>query len=162
MTLTFKLVTSKSIGVIYWWWPTCTPSINFHGQSILQLLSKNNVSAHCHCDLSAQGHCDLDFRRTDLKINRGLLLGMANLHTKYGVPQPKRSSVIERKPFFTSQGHHDLDLWPSDIKINRSHLLVMTNLHTKYEDPMPKRSSVIERKQVWRMWPWPLWPWPLT
>ena len=67
MTLTFKLVTSKSIGVIYWWWPTCTPSINFHGQSILQLLSKNNVSAHCHCDLSAQGHCDLDF---DLKINR--------------------------------------------------------------------------------------------
>ena len=44
------------------------------------------------------------------KIERGLLLGMANLHTKYGVPRPKCSSVIERKPSFTSQGHYDLDL----------------------------------------------------
>ena len=92
------------------------------------------------------------------QLNRGLLLGMANLHTTYGVPRPKHSSVIERKLFFTSQGHHDLDLWPSDIKINKGHLLVMTNLHTKYEVPTPKRSSVIERKQVWRTWPWPLWP----
>ena len=147
MTLTFNIVTSKSIGVICWWWPTCTPSINFHGQSILQLLSTNYFSAHCHCDLSAQGHCDLD---CDLKINRGLLLGMANLHTKYGVPRPKRSSVIEWKPSFTSQGHHDLDLWPSVMKINRGQLLVMTNLHTKYEVPTPKHSSVIERKQVWQ------------
>ena len=144
VTLTFDLVTLKLIGVICWWWPTCTPSMKFLGPS------KNYFSAHRHCDLSAQGHCDLDFRRTDLKTNRGLLLGMANLHTKYGIPRPKHSSVIVRKPFFTSQGHHDLDLWPSVIKITRGQLLVMTNLHTKYEVPMPKHSSVIERKQVWQ------------
>ena len=96
--LTFNLVTSKLIGVICWWRPICTPSMKFLGPN------KNNFSAHCHCDLSAQGHCDLDFRRTDLKTNRDLLLGMANLHTKYGVPRPNCSSVIERKPCFTSQG----------------------------------------------------------
>ena len=112
-------------------------------------LSKNNFLAHCYCDLSAQDYCALDFWRTDLKINRGLLLGMVNLHTKYGVLRPKRSSVIERKPFFTSHGHHDL--WPSDIKINRGQLLVMTNLHTNYEAPTPKQSSVIEQKQMWQM-----------
>ena len=126
VTLTFNLVTSKVIGVICWWRPTCTPSMMFLGPS------KNNLSAHCHCDL--------DFRRTDLKTNRDLLLGMANLHTKYRVPRPKHSSIIERKPCFTSQGHHDLELWPSDIKINRGQLLVMTNLHTRYEVPRHKHS----------------------
>jgi hypothetical protein len=41
-----------------------------------------------------QGQCDLD-----LKINRGHLLVMKNHHTKFEVPRPKRSLVINLKPF---------------------------------------------------------------
>ena len=151
VTLTFDLLTSYSIGVVFYWsCPSCIPSMKFLGPSILQLLSGNHFSHKSHCDLTAQGHCDLAFRPTELKNNRDLPLGMANLHTKYRVPGPKRSSDSERKPFFSSQGHRDLDLWPFDLKINRGLLLVMTNLHTKYEVIRPKRSSVIERKQVWQ------------
>ena len=97
--MTFDLLTS-----------TCLPSIKFLGPSVLQLLSRNHFSVQGHCDIFAQGHCDLDFRPTELKFNRGLPLGMTNLHTKYGVPVLKRSLVIERKPFISSQGHRDLDL----------------------------------------------------
>ena len=110
VTLTFDLLTSYLIGVFYWSSPSCIQSMKFLCPSILQLLSGNHFSPKGNCDLSAQGHCDLDFRPTELKINRDLPLGMTNLHTKYGVPGPRRSSVIERKPFFSSQGHGDLDL----------------------------------------------------
>ena len=133
VTLTFDLLTSYSIGVFYWSCPSCMSSIKFLGPSTPHFLSGNHFSAKGHCDLSTQGHCELDFRPTELKFNRDLPLGMTNLHTMYSVLGPKRSSVIRGKPFFRSQGHGDLDLWPSYLKINRGHLLVMTNLHTKCE-----------------------------
>ena len=73
-----------------------------------QELSGTHFSAKGHCDLSAQGHCDLDFRPIELKINMDL--GKTNLHTKYGATGPKRSLVIESKPFFSSQGDGKLTL----------------------------------------------------
>ena len=93
VTLTFDILTSKSIGVFYLSWPACIPSIKFHGPIVLQLLRENHFSA--------KGHCDLDLWPIDLIFNRGLLLVMPILHTKYEVPGPKHSSVIKRKVFFT-------------------------------------------------------------
>ena len=98
-----------------------------------QLLSGNHFSA--------EGYHDLGLWPSDLKINRGHLLLVTNLHTKYEVPGPKQSSVIERKPFFSQRSPWP---WPTDIKINRGHLQVSTKLHTKYEVPGYKRSWVIE------------------
>jgi hypothetical protein len=45
-----------------------------------------------------QGQCALD-----PKINRGHLLVMTNHHTMFEVPRPKRSLVIDRKPFLPTR-----------------------------------------------------------
>ena len=100
--MTFDLLTSYSIGVFYWSCPSCIPCMKYMGPSIIHLLSGNHFSAEGHCDFSVQNHCDLDFRSTELKIYRDLPLGMTNLHTKYRVPGPKRSLVIERKLIHTT------------------------------------------------------------
>ena len=47
------------------------------------------------------GHCDLDLRCSDLKMNRVHLLDMTK------IPRPNRSLVMDRKPFF-----HWKSLWP--------------------------------------------------
>ena len=76
---------------------------------------------------------------------------MTNLYTKYKVPGPSHSSVIERKPFFSSRS-----LWPWPL--TSKSIAVMTNLHTKYEVCGPKCSSVIERKPFFNSrssWPYP-------
>ena len=91
LTLTFDRPTSKSIGFICWSWPTSLPSLRSLGPSVLKLLIGNRFSA--------KGHTDLDLWPTDLKINRVHLLVMTNQPTKFEVPGPKRSQVIDRKPF---------------------------------------------------------------
>ena len=51
MTLTFDLLTSQSIGVIYRLGPTFTASMKFLGISVLELLNKKHFSAEGYCDL---------------------------------------------------------------------------------------------------------------
>jgi hypothetical protein len=48
-----------------------------------------------------QDKYDLDLWPLDPKINRDHLLVMSNHHTKFEVPRPKRSLVIDRNLFFT-------------------------------------------------------------
>ena len=98
----FDLLTSKSIGIIYLSWQTCIPRLKFTGLSDLQLLGRNHFSA--------QGQRDLDLYYIDLKIKRDHLLVMTNLHAEIEVPGPKHSSVIKRKPFFSSRSQWP---WPS-------------------------------------------------
>jgi hypothetical protein len=50
----------------------------------------------------------------DPKINRSHLLVMNNHHTKFEVPRPKCSLVIDRKPFFTYKVNLTLTSWPQN------------------------------------------------
>ena len=99
VTLTFDLVTWKSIGVICQSWPMSLWSFMIPGLSVLELSSGNHFTA--------SGHCDLDLWPSDLKINRGHLPVMTNVPMKFRDPRPKRSWVIIRKPFYCFRS-----LWP--------------------------------------------------
>ena len=70
VTLTFDLVTWKSIGVICESWSMYLWSFMILGLSVLELSSGN------HFTISS--HCDLDLWPSDLKINRGHLPVMIN------------------------------------------------------------------------------------
>ena len=99
VTLTFDLVTSRSIGVICRWWPMSLWSFMIPGLRVLELSSKNHFTA--------SGHCDLDLLPSDLKINRGHLPVMTNVPMKFHDPRPKISWVNIRKPFYCFRS-----LWP--------------------------------------------------
>jgi len=75
VTLTFDLVTSKLIQVIYWAWPIFLPSAMTVTHKLFKILS-----GHGFC---IKWYCDLDLWPSDLKIYRGHLLTMTNLPTKY-------------------------------------------------------------------------------
>ena len=92
VTLTFDLLTSKSIGVLYQSPPT------FH-------IKFEDRRPKCY----DKGHCDLDFRSTDLKVNRGLVQVTTNHHVKFEDRRPERSLVIGRTSFY-DKSHCDLDL----------------------------------------------------
>jgi hypothetical protein len=98
--------------------------------------------------------CDLDLWHSHLKINRGHLLVITSINTKY-----EDYMQLSGKAFF-NQGLCDPDLSSSDFKINRGHLLIMTNLRAKYEDCGSKESLVIGKTSFFKSKP--LWPEPLT
>ena len=90
VTLTFDLVTWKSIGVICQSWSMYLWSFMILGISVLELSSGNHFTI--------SGHRDLDLWPSDLKINRGHLLVMINVPMKFHDPRPKRSWVIVWQP----------------------------------------------------------------
>jgi len=57
----------------------------------------------------SSGHCDLDLRPTDPKINRGLLLNKGYHHMKFEGSGSKVLELLSGKGFHSS-GHCDLDL----------------------------------------------------
>jgi len=156
VTLTFDLVTWKSIGVICESWSMYLWSFMILGVSVLELSSGNHFTI--------SGHRDLDLWPSDLEINRGHLRVMINLPMKFHDPRRMRSWVIIRKPFYYFGSPWpwpltDLELWPSDLKINSGHLRVMINVPMKFH----KRSWIIIRKPLYyfrSLWPWPLTQWP--
>jgi hypothetical protein len=75
MTLTFDLVTPKSIGVLYPIWTFILWSLNIVGQLELKLCSGN-------C-FRYQGNSDLDLWPCDPKIINGLLPNMDNYPMKF-------------------------------------------------------------------------------
>ena len=75
VTLTFDLMTSKSIWVIY-----CSPPVSM---SKLRAMSAGNVKLSLWQDFNIQGHCDLDLWPDDLKISRGHLLVTPSLYVKF-------------------------------------------------------------------------------
>jgi len=74
VTLTFDLVTSKFIAVIYWPWPIFLPSSMTVTHKLFKILSGHGFGIKCYFDL--------DLWPTDLKMYTGHLLTMTNLRTK--------------------------------------------------------------------------------
>ena len=99
VTFTSLTMTPKSIWVLYWSWPTIKTNMPTPSQSVVLLLTAQAVCGH--------SHFDLDLSPTDPKINRGLLLFMTNLHTKYGDRITMLCLVIDRTSFLCSRS-----LWP--------------------------------------------------
>jgi len=89
VTLTFDLLTPKSIGVFYSKKAITLWSLKPLGQRVLELLSGNGFHS--------SGHCDFDLRPTDPKINRGLLLNKGYHPLKFEGSGSKGTRVIERK-----------------------------------------------------------------
>ena len=148
VTLTFDLVTWKSIGVIcksrsmYLW------SVMILGKSVLELSFENHltISGHCDLDLVTSKSIGVICESWSIYLWSFMILGICFLE-------------LSSENHFTISGHRDLDLWPSDIKINRGHLRVMINLPMKFHDPSRMRSWVIIRKPFYYFgspWPWPL------
>ena len=51
MTLTYHLLTSKFIGVIYWPWPILLPSKMTVTNKLFKILSGHGICIKCNCDL---------------------------------------------------------------------------------------------------------------
>ena len=142
LTLTFDLLTWKSIGIIYSPRTIYLPSLKLLGQSVLELsVAQGEVNWH-----------DLWPWPTDLKINRDHLLTKDYLPTKCEASGAKRSWVI-------SCTRWSKLAWPLtltfDLKINRDHLLTKDYLPTKFEASGAKRSWVISCTR-WSKLAWPL------
>jgi len=148
VTLTFDLVTWKSIGVIcesrsmYLW------SVMILGKSVLELSSENHftISGHRDLDLVTSKSIRVICESWSIYLWSFMILGICVLE-------------LSSENHFTISGHRDLDLWPSDLKINRGHLQVMINLAMKFHDPRRMNFWVIIRKPFYYFgspWPWPL------
>jgi hypothetical protein len=99
VTLTFNLMTSKSIGVIYWSFPMPIFILLTVGQVIFKLSLRQKFHVH--------GHCDLDLWRDDLKMNRGHLLVIPNTHVKFEDIGSRHCQVIIQTRISCSRS-----LWP--------------------------------------------------
>ena len=89
MTLTFDLLTPKTIGVIYSTQAIILWSFMTLGQRILKLLSGNGFHT--------KGHCDLDLWPIDPHNNRDHLLNTGNHPMKFHDFRSKGFPDIERK-----------------------------------------------------------------
>ena len=154
MTLTFDLLTPKSIGVFNSISAITLRSLKALAQRVLELLSGNGFHS--------LGHCDHGLWPTDLKINRGLLLNKGyHLWSLKALAQ--RVLKLLSGNGFHSLGHCDVDLWPTDPKINRGLLLNKGYHPLKFEGSGSKGTQVIEQKRFslfGSLWPWPLTFWP--
>ena len=91
VTLTFDLLTSKSIGHIFASWGVCMWSFMMIGVKGKQLCARNHFQLFMHCDI--------DLWPFDLKIYRAHPCLMGSLHVKFHDDRCKRKAVIRRKPF---------------------------------------------------------------
>jgi len=89
VTLTFDLLTLKSIGVFYSKRAITLWCLKALGQRVLELLSGNGFHS--------SGHCDLDLWPTDPKINRGHLINKGYHPLRFEGSGSKGTRVIERK-----------------------------------------------------------------
>ena len=90
MTLTFDLLTSKSIGQILDSWGVCMWSFMMIGVKGKQLCTWNHFQSFMHCDL--------DLWPFDLKIYRAHPWLMGSLHVKCHDDRCKGKAVMRRKP----------------------------------------------------------------
>jgi len=108
VTLTFDLLTPKSIGFLYSIRATTLWSLKALAQRVLKLLSGNGFHS--------SSHCDLDLWPTDPKINRGLLLNQGYHPMEFEGSGSKGTRVIERKriSLFGSLWPWPLTYWPQN------------------------------------------------
>ena len=141
MTLTFDLLTPKSIGHILDSWGASVWSFMIIGGLQSQLSSGNHFQT------------SVTDRQTDRQTD-----GQTDGQTECKPIVPSG---------FTGGGlitmRHDLDLWPFDLKINRAHPWLMVSKCMKFHDHRLIIESVIVRKPFSNNhapWPWPLTFWP--
>jgi len=154
VTLTFDLLTPKSLGFFNSIRAITIWSLKALAQRVLELLSGNGFHS--------LSHCDLDLWPTDPKISRGLLLNKDYHPMKFEGSGSKVLKFLSGNGFHSS-GHCDLDLWPTDPKIIRIFLLHKGYHPMKFEGLSSKGTRVIERKRIslfGSLWPWPLTYWP--
>ena len=150
MTLTFDLLTSKSIGRILDSWWVSVWSFMIIGWLQSQLSSGN------HFQITMRH--DLDLWPFDLKINRAHPWLMVSKCMKFHDHRLITESVIVRKPF---SNNHAPWPWPLDLKINRAHPWLMVSKCMKFHDHWLITESVIVRKPFSNNhapWPWPFDP----
>ena len=148
MTLTFGLLTSKSIGRILDSWWVSVWSFMIIGWLQSQLSSGN------HFQTRGQ-HIGATYKSI-LKV----LLKQYRSPTD---PNKFKSATIISVDHFQITMHHDLDRWPFDPKINRAHPWLMGSKCMKFHDHRLITESVIVRKPFSNNhapWPWPLTFWP--
>ena len=152
MTLTFDLLTSKSIGHILDSWWVSVWSFMIIGWLQSQLSSGN------HFQITMRH--DLDLWPFDLKINRAhpwlMVSKCMKFHPWLMVSKCMIMIIGWLQSQLSSGNHfqitmrHDLDLWPFDPKINRAHPWLMGSKCMKFHDHRWITESVIVRKLVWR------------
>jgi len=150
VTLTFDLLTLKSIGFFYSIRAITLWSLKALGQRVLELLSGNGFQS--------SGHCDLDLWPTDPKINRALLLNKGYHPAKFEGSGSKGTRVIERKrsvtdgqtdrrtrqkQYVSPRGGRHNERW--QWRKNDAIILVASVACTKFGVNRPKQTQVIER-----------------
>ena len=144
MTLTFDLLTSKSIGRILDSWWVSVWSFMIIGWLQSQLSSGNHFQT----------------RGATYKSILKVLLKQYRSPTD---PNKFKSATIISVDHFQITMRHDLDRWPFDPKINRAHPWLMGSKCMKFHDHRLITESVIVRKPFSNNhapWPWPLTFWP--
>jgi len=175
VSLTFDLLTPKSIGVFNSIRATTLWSLKALGQRALELLSRNGFHS--------SGHCDLELWHTDPKVNRGILLNKGYHPMKFEGLSSKNSSYWAETVFtlwVTVSLTFDL-LTPKSIGVFNSiraitlwslkawaqrvlQLLSGNGFHSSghcdldlwHTDPKVKRGILLNKGlspyEVWRLW----------
>ena len=128
MTLTFDLLTPKSIGSILDSWGDCMWSFIKIGVKGKQLCARNLFQLSLHRDL--------DLWPFDPKVHRVHTRLMGRLHVKFHEDRCNGEAVMRFKPFYLNAQslYCDLDLWPFDPKVHRAHTWLMGRLHVKFHE----------------------------
>ena len=147
MTLTFDLLTSKSIGHILDSWWVSVWSFMIIGWLQSQLSSAN------HFQITMRHDLDL---LTSKSIGRILDSWWVSVWSFMIIGWLQ--SQLSSGNHFQITMRHDLDLWPFDLKINRAHPWLMVSKCMKFHDHRLITESVIVRKPFSNYhapWPWP-------
>ena len=124
VTLTFDLMTTKSVSVIYWPWPIFLPIT----MTVTHKLS-TILSGHGFCIKST---VTLTFDLVTSKFI-GIIYWPWPIFLSTMTDTYKLFKILSEHGFCIKY-YCDLDLWPSIFKMYRGHLLTLINLCTKYHD----------------------------
>jgi len=125
VTLTFDLVTSKFIGVIYWPWPILLPSTMTVTLKLFKIVTDMVFALNSTVTLTF-----------DLVTSKciGVIYWPCPISLQSTMTVTHKLFKILSRHCFCIKWYCDLDLWPSDLKMYRGYLLTMTNLSTKNHD----------------------------
>ena len=130
LTLTFNLLTWKSIGIIYSSRTIYLPSLKHLGQSVLEISCTR---------------CGILTWPMTLTFDLLTWRSIGIIYSSWTSYLPSLKFLVQSiLDLSVAQGVGDQhDLWPTDLKINRDHLLIKDYLPTKFEASGAKPSWVI-------------------
>ena len=162
MTLTFDLLTPKSIGHILDSWGASVWSFMIIGGLQSQLSSGNHFQTSV-TDRQTDGQTECKPIVPSGFTGGGLILDSWWVSVWSFMIIGWLQSQLSSGNHFQITMRHDLDLWPFDLKINRAHPWLMVSKCMKFHDHRLIIESVIVRKPFSNNhapWPWPLTFWP--